>query len=40
MTRDELFVFLAMAVGWLTMAAWAFRIARKINRLSRGERPD
>lgn len=40
MTRDELFVFLAMAVGWLAMAAWTFRLARKINRLSRSDRPD
>ncbi len=40
MSRDELFVFLAMGVGWLTLAAWAFRIARKINRLSRDEPAD
>lgn len=34
MTRPELFVFIALAVGWLAIAAWTFRIARKIGRLS------
>ena len=34
MTRPELFVFIALSVGWLSIAAWTFRIARKIDRLS------
>jgi hypothetical protein len=33
MTRPELFVFIALAVGWLAIAAWAFRISRKVARL-------
>ena len=33
MTRPELFVFIALSVGWLSIAAWTFRIARKIGRL-------
>ena len=33
MTRPEIFVFLALAVGWLAIAAWTFRIARKVGRL-------
>jgi len=33
MTRPELFVFIALAVGWAAIAAWAFRIARKVARL-------
>lgn len=39
MTRPELFVFVALAVGWLAIAAWALRIARKVRRLE-GARPD
>jgi hypothetical protein len=33
MTRPEIFVFLALAVGWLAIAVWTFRIARKVARL-------
>jgi hypothetical protein len=33
MTRAEAFVFVAMAVGWLAIAAWTYRIARKVARL-------
>jgi hypothetical protein len=33
MTRPELFVFLALSVGWLAIAGWAFRISRKVSRL-------
>lgn len=40
MTRPELFVFLAFAVGWAVIAAWTFRIARTLNRLSSDDRPD
>ena len=36
MTRAELFVFLALAVGWFAIAAWTFRIARKVRRLDVG----
>ncbi len=34
MTRPELFVFIALFVGWAGIAAWAVRIGRMINRLS------
>ena len=40
MTRPELSVFLALGIGWLVIAAWTFRIARKINRLSRDDSAD
>jgi hypothetical protein len=33
MTRPDLFVFIALSVGWVAIAAWAFRIARKVSRL-------
>jgi hypothetical protein len=33
MTRPELFVFIALSVGWLSIAAWTFRIARRVDRL-------
>jgi hypothetical protein len=33
MTRPEVFVFLALSVGWLAIAAWTLRIARKVDRL-------
>jgi hypothetical protein len=40
MSRPELFVFIALSVGWLSIAAWTFRIARKVDRLSAtGEGP-
>jgi hypothetical protein len=32
-TRAETFVFVAQAVGWLAIAAWTLRIARKVARL-------
>lgn len=38
MTRPELFVFMALSVGWVAIAAWTLRIARKISRLS-GQTP-
>ena len=34
MTRPELFVFIALAVGWLAVGAWTFRIARLVSRLT------
>lgn len=34
MTRPELFVFIALSVGWVSIGAWAVRIAVKVNRLS------
>jgi hypothetical protein len=33
MTRPEIFVFVALAVGWLAIAAWTVRIAWKVGRL-------
>jgi hypothetical protein len=33
MNRADLFVYLALVVAWAAVAAWAFRIARKANRL-------
>ena len=33
MTRPELFVFIALFVGWAGIAAWAVRIGRKVNHL-------
>lgn len=39
MTRPELFVFLALFVGWGVMAAWALRIARKIDRIGTSLHP-
>jgi hypothetical protein len=33
MTRPELFVFIALAVGWIALAAWTHRIARKVDRM-------
>jgi hypothetical protein len=33
MTRPETFVFVAMVVCWLAIAAWTLRIARKVGRL-------
>ena len=33
MTRPELFVFIALSVGWAVIGAWTWRIARKVNRL-------
>jgi len=33
MSRPELFVFIALAVGWSAIAAWSFRISRKVARL-------
>ena len=33
MTRPELFVFIALAVGWVSIAAWTLRISRKLSRL-------
>ena len=38
MTRPELYVFLALSVGWMAIAAWTFRIARKVDRLAAPER--
>lgn len=35
MTRPELFVFIALSVGWLAIAAWTFRISRQIGSLPR-----
>jgi hypothetical protein len=35
MTRPELFVFIALSVGWVAIAAWTFRIARKLDGLAR-----
>lgn len=41
MTRPELFVVVALSVGWLAIAAWTFRIARRVDRLStRASRPE
>jgi hypothetical protein len=37
MTRPEVFVFVALSVGWLAIAAWTFRIARRVDRLSARE---
>lgn len=37
MTRPELFVFIALSVGWFSIAAWTFRIARKVDRLRAAE---
>ncbi len=34
MTRPEVFVFVALSVGWLAIAAWTLRIARKVDRLT------
>ena len=31
MTRPELFVFIALSVGWLAIAAWTFRISRLMS---------
>lgn len=33
MTRPELFVSIALSVGWLAIAAWTLRIARKVAGL-------
>ena len=35
MTRPELFVFISLFVGWAGIAAWAFRIGQKVDRLER-----
>jgi hypothetical protein len=34
MTQPEVFVFVALAVGWAAIGAWTLRIARMVNRLS------
>ena len=34
MTKPDLFVYLAFTVSWLLIAAWAFHIGRKVNRLA------
>lgn len=34
MTRPELFVLIALSVGWLAVAAWALRISLKVQRLT------
>ena len=34
MTRPELFVFIALSIGWVAIAAWTYRIARKVDRLA------
>jgi hypothetical protein len=39
-TRPELFVFIALAIGWAVIAAWTIRLASKLNRLSRSDRQD
>lgn len=39
MTRPEVFVFISLFVGWLSIAAWTFRIARKIDRLGKDGPP-
>ena len=36
MTRPELFVFIALFVGWAGIAAWAVRIGRKVDHLTSG----
>jgi hypothetical protein len=36
MTRPELFVFIALAVGWVAIAAWTLRISNRVSRLSDG----
>jgi hypothetical protein len=33
MTQAEVFVFVALSVGWVAIAAWTLRIARKVSRL-------
>jgi hypothetical protein len=34
MTRPEAFVFIALSVGWVAIAAWTLRIARRVDRLT------
>jgi hypothetical protein len=33
MNRADLFVYLALVVAWIAIAAWALRISRKADRL-------
>ena len=33
MNRPDLFVYIALGVGWGGLAAWAYRIGRKVTRL-------
>jgi len=34
MTRADTFVLIALSVGWVAIAAWTLRIARKFDRLA------
>jgi len=36
-TRPELFVFIALAIGWTALAAWTHHIARKVDRVGSPE---
>lgn len=44
MSRADLFVYIALAAAWILVAAWAFRIGGRVNRLQRdieaARRPD
>jgi len=33
MNRADLFVYVALVAAWVVIAAWAYRIGRKANRL-------
>ena len=33
MSQADLFVYIALALGWGGLAAWAYRIGRKVTRL-------
>jgi hypothetical protein len=33
MNRADLFVYVALVVAWAMIAAWAYRISRKTNRV-------
>jgi hypothetical protein len=36
MSRNDLFVYVALFVAWALIAAWAYRISRKTNRVEAG----
>ncbi len=33
MTRPDVFVYIGLVVAWIVVAAWMYRIAKKVDRL-------